>query len=116
MQVRLAGFDGLFLSKWYAPKVMRYIFAVLAHDPSRVIRRYVARNMLQSLAIMATVGEIKHASKDSESLLIEEDSSLPEKAKEAKKNEVDQVIRSLRKDKEVGRNEVLREYIMPLIL
>ncbi|KAH8110586.1 hypothetical protein DFH11DRAFT_1619105 [Phellopilus nigrolimitatus] len=115
-QVRLAGFDGLFLTKWYMPKVMHYIFAIIANDPSRVVRRHVARNVCESLALLATIGEIKQMSKEAESLLIEEDGSVPDKAKESKKTETEMMIRAIRKDKEVGKSEVLRECVMPVIL
>ena len=95
---------------------MRYIFAVVANDPSRIVRRHVARNVCESLALLAAIGEIKHQSNDTESLLIEEDGSMPDKAKEAKKTEVELMIRALRKDKEIGKSEVLRECVMPVIL
>lgn len=95
---------------------MRYVFAVIANDPSRVVRRHVARNFCQSLALLAGLGEFRHAAKDNDSVMIEEDGSLPEKTKEAKKSEVDNMIRALRKDREVGRSDVLRECLMPVIL
>lgn len=114
-QVRLAGFDGLFLTRWYTPKIMRYIFSVVANDSSRVVRRHVARNMCESLALLATVGEIKPEQKE-EKLLIEEDGTKPDKIKEQKKTETDLMLRALRKDKEVGKSEVLRECVMPIAL
>ena len=114
-QVRLAGFDGLFLTKWYTPKIMRYIFSVVANDSSRTVRRHIARNMCESLALLATIGEIKPEQKE-EKLLIEEDGSKPDKAKEQKKTETDLMLRALRKDKEVGKSEVLRECVMPIVL
>ena len=116
-QVRLAAFDGLFLTKWYTPKIMHYVFAVIANDPSRVVRRHVARSACESLAILATIGEIKHSSKDNESsLLIEEDGSVPDKNKETKKSDVDLVIRALRKDREIGKGEAVRDCLMPMLL
>lgn len=116
-QVRLAGFDGLFLTKWYVPPIMQYILAIIANDSSRVIRRHVGRNVCESLALLAMIGEIKHTTKDNEALLIEEDGSMqPEKMKENKKTDVDLVIRALRKDKEIGKSEILREFVMPIIL
>lgn len=116
-QVRIAAFDGLFMSKqWYTPAIMRYILAVMANDPCRVMRRYVARCVCQSLALLVTMGEMKNAMKDSESLLIEEDGSVQEKAKENKKSDVDLMIKVLRKDREIGKNEVLREFLMPIAL
>ncbi|KAH7886186.1 hypothetical protein F5I97DRAFT_2026435 [Phlebopus sp. FC_14] len=92
-QVRIAAFDGLFMSRWYTPAIMRY-----------------------SLALLVSMGEMKSSMKDSESLLIEEDGSLPERAKEAKKSDVDMMIKVLRKDREIGKNEVLREFLMPIAL
>ncbi|KAF8140663.1 hypothetical protein EV363DRAFT_1313061 [Boletus edulis] len=115
-QVRIAAFDGLFMSKWYTPTIMRYVLAMMANDPSRVIRRHVARSACQSLALLVSMGEMKNALKDSESLLIEEDGSMPPQAKEAKKSDVDLMIKVLRKDREIGKNEVLREFMMPIAL
>ena len=48
--------------------------------------------------------------------MIEEDGSMPEKIKENKKTDVDVVIRALRKDKEIGKSDILREFVMPIIL
>ena len=115
-QVRIAAFDGLFLTKWYTPAIMKYILAVMANDPSRLIRRHVAKSACQSLALLVTMGEMKTSTKEQESLLIEEDGSMPEKTKEAKKSEVEMMIKVLRKDREVGKNEVLREFLMPIAL
>lgn len=115
-QVRIAAFDGLFMSKWYTPAIIRYVLAVMANDPSRVVRRHVTRCACQSLALLVSMGEMKNALKDSESLLIEEDGSMPPQAKEVKKSDVDLMIKVLRKDREIGKNEVLREFLMPIIL
>ncbi|TFY71826.1 hypothetical protein EVG20_g1175 [Dentipellis fragilis] len=115
-QVRIAAFDALFLTKWYTPKIMSYILAVMAHDPSRVIRRHVARTACQSLGLLVTMGELKNSVKESEALLIEEDGNMQEKAKENKKSEVDLMIKALRKDKEIGKNEVVREFLLPIAL
>ncbi|KAF8079062.1 hypothetical protein FPV67DRAFT_1558205 [Lyophyllum atratum] len=115
-QVRIAAFDGLFLTKWYTPHIMRYVLAVMANDPSKVIRRHVARSACHSLALLVQMGEMKSGLKETESLLIEEDGTLPEKAKESKKSELDIMIKVLRKDREVGKNEVLREFLMPIAL
>jgi transcription initiation factor TFIID subunit 2 len=95
---------------------MRYILAVMANDPSRVIRRHVARSACQSLALLVSMGEMKTSSKEQESLLIEEDGSMPERTKEAKKSDLDTMIKILRKDREVGKNEALREFLMPIAL
>ncbi|KAJ7150184.1 hypothetical protein C8R46DRAFT_1008308 [Mycena filopes] len=115
-QVRIAAFDGLFMTKWYTPTIMNYILAVMANDPSRVIRRHVARNACQSLALLVQMGEMKLNSKDSESLLIEEDGSIPERNKESRKSEMDATIKALRKDKEVGKNEMFRELMMHIAM
>ena len=115
-QVRVAAFDALFLTKWYTPKIMRYILAVAAGDTSRTVRRHVARNACQSLALLVSMGELKNSVKESESLLIEEDGSAQDKTKETKKSEVDSLVRTLRKDKEVGKNEMIREFLVPIAL
>ncbi|KAG6846064.1 hypothetical protein H0H87_006428 [Tephrocybe sp. NHM501043] len=115
-QVRIAAFDGLFLTKWYTPSIMRYVLAVMANDASKVIRRHVARSLCQSLVLLAQMGEMKSSLKETESLLIEEDGTLPEKTKESKKSELDAIIKVLRKDREVGKNEALREFLMPIAL
>ncbi|KAF7302593.1 Transcription initiation factor TFIID subunit 2 [Mycena chlorophos] len=114
--VRIAAFDGLFLTKWYSPLIMKYVLTVMAYDPSRTIRRHVARSACQSLALLVQMGEMKVASKDSESLLIEEDGSVPANHSQSRKTELDAMIKALRKDKEVGKNEVFREMMMPLVL
>jgi transcription initiation factor TFIID subunit 2 len=95
---------------------MRYILAVAAGDYSRTVRRHVARNACQSLALLVCMGEVKNSVKESESLLIEEDGSAQDKVKEAKKSEVDSLVRALRKDKEVGKNEIVREFLLPIAL
>lgn len=95
---------------------MKYIFAVMTHDSSRIIRRHVARNCCYSLALLVQMGEMKASLKESESLLIEEDGNSQEKLKEAKKGEMETMIKVLRKDREVGKNEVLREFLMPIAL
>jgi transcription initiation factor TFIID subunit 2 len=115
-QVRVAAFDALFLTKWYTPKIMRYILAVAAGDSSRTVRRHVARNACQSLALLVSMGELKTTAKESESLLIEEDGSAQDKTKETKKSEVDSLVRTLRKDKEVGKNEMIREFLVPIAM
>lgn len=113
----MAAFDALFLTKWYTPKIMRYFLAVMAHDSSRIVRRHVARNACHSLAVLFSMGELKASLKETESLLIEEDGTMPEKAKEAaKKSELDLMLKALRKDREVGKNDALREFLMPIAL
>ncbi|CAK5264367.1 unnamed protein product [Mycena citricolor] len=115
-QVRIAAFDGFFMTKWFSPPIMNYVMAVMAGDPCRVIRRHVARAACQSLTLLFQMGEMKVNGKDNESLLIEEDGSVQEKSKETRKSEMDAMIKALRKDKEVGKNEVLRDLLMPLAL
>ena len=73
--------------RWYIPKIMAYVFSVIANDSSRIVRRHVARNACESLALLASVGEIKSSSKGGENILKEEDSSIPDKMKEAKKSQ-----------------------------
>lgn len=112
----MLAFDALLMTRWYTPKIMKYMFAITSSDPSRVIRRHVTINACHSLALLAHMGEMKGSSKDAETLLIEEDGSVPEKSKENKKSDVELMLKALRKDKEVGKNDVLREFLMPLLL
>ncbi|KAG8754509.1 hypothetical protein FRC14_005012 [Serendipita sp. 396] len=114
--VRVAAFDGLFLTKWYSPEVFKYLMAVVSRDSSRIVSRHVASNMCESLAIQFSIGDIKMPAKEPEPILIEEDATKPEVVKEPKKSEVDVMIKTLRKDKEIGRNPVLRKIIMPMML
>ncbi|KAG8853464.1 hypothetical protein FRB91_004856 [Serendipita sp. 411] len=114
--VRVAAFDGLFLTKWYSPEVFKYLMAVVSRDSSRIVSRHVASNMCESLAIQFSIGDIKMPAKEPEPILIEEDATKPEVIKEPKKSEVDVMIKTLRKDKEIGRNPVLRKIIMPMML
>lgn len=95
---------------------MRYILAVMANDPSKVVKRHVARNACYSLALLVQMGEMKSTSKEAEALLIEEDGNSQEKAKESKRSEMETMIKVLRKDREVGKNEILREFLMPIAL
>jgi transcription initiation factor TFIID subunit 2 len=112
----MAAFDAMFMTKWYTPKIMKYILAVIASDPVRMVRRHVAVNACHSLAVLVYMGEMKVSAKDNETLLIEEDGSVAEKAKETKKSEIDLMFKAIRKDREVGKNEVLREYLLPIAL
>lgn len=72
--------------------------------------------MCESLAIHFSTGDIKALQKEPESILIEEDVTKPDKKKESKKTDVDLMIKTLRKDKEIGRNPVLREKLTPMML
>lgn len=114
-QVRMAAFDYLFFTKWYTPKIMRYVLAVMSGDPSRTIRRHVARNACLSLALLVTMGEMRTL-KENDSVLIEEDGTIADKTKENKKSDMDMMIKALRKDRELGKNEIIREFLMPIAL
>jgi len=114
--VRIAAFDGLFLMKWFQPEVLKYILAVICRDSSLVVSRHVASNMCESLAIQFAIAEIRMPAKEPEPILIEEDAAKPEVAKEPKKSEVDLMIKTLRKDKEIGRSPVLRKNLMTMML
>jgi transcription initiation factor TFIID subunit 2 len=95
---------------------MNYMFTVVVHDSSTYIRRRIARGLCESLALLYSIGEIRSVSKEGESLLIEEDSSIPDKSLEARRNDPRAMIKSFQKDKEIGRNEILRENIMTILL
>ena len=94
---------------------MRYILSVMAGDSSRVVRRHVARSACQSLALLVSMGEMK-TPKEADSLMIEEDGNGGEKVKENKKSELDLVIKALHKDREVGKNEMIQELLLPIVL
>ena len=112
----MTAFDGLLLSKWYVPTVMNYMFTVAMHDSSTLIRRRVARGMCESVALLFSVGEIKSVSKEGESLLIEEDSATPDKSLDTRRSDPKSMVKSLQKDREIGKNEILREGIIPILL
>lgn len=114
--VRVSAFDGLFLMKWFHPEVIKYLMAIISRDSSRVVSRHVASAMCESLAIQFVIGEIKMPPKEPESILIEEDAAKPEVSKEPKKSEVDLMIKTLRKDNDIGRNSALRKIVMPMML
>ena len=61
------------------------------------------------------MGEMK-TPKEADSLMIEEDGNGGEKVKENKKSETELMIKALRKDREVGKNEAIREFLMPIAL
>ena len=111
----MAAFDALFLMKWYTPSIMQYVLATMAHDSSRAIRRHVARSACQSLALLVTMGEMEVAKK-SKSVLVEEDGVGGENKKETQKSEMDLMFKALRKDPDVGKNQVLRNFLLPMAL
>lgn len=118
-QVRLAAFDSLFFTRWYTPKIVRYVLAVMAHDSSRLVRRHVARNAGHSFALLVAMGELSGGGKkgdESGPTLIEEDGTGERAEERRKKGEVDGLIKALRKDKEIGKSDALREVLLPLAL
>ena len=60
------------------------------------------------------MGDMKTSLKETESLLIEEDGTMQEKTKEKQKTDVDIMIKTLRKHREVGKNDVIRQFVMPI--
>ncbi len=92
--------------KRYVPKMMRYVLAVTTHDSSRIIRQHASRIACQSLAFLVTMGEMK-TPKKTDALLIEYDGNGSEKFKENRKSEMDMMIKGLRKDREMGKNEAI---------
>ena len=114
--VRLAGFEALFLTKWFTRKSLaRYIFAVISHDPSRIVRRFVAQAAIASLGILEAVGDIKPATKDTDkSVLIEEDGSTPQASAKGRRNEVDLALKAIRK--EAGKQKGIRDAFIPMYM
>ncbi|KAG9096358.1 hypothetical protein FRC06_008750 [Ceratobasidium sp. 370] len=114
MGLRLAAMDALLLTKWWRNRTLiQYVFAVIAHDPSREVRRHVARAVIAGLAVLHAIGDVRLAGKDEPLLLIEDDGSTPAKDK-AKKGESDMLVKVLKK--EIGRSKQLRDSIMPIML
>jgi transcription initiation factor TFIID subunit 2 len=113
--VRIAAFEGLLLTRWFSAGILRYLLVTLQHDSSRIVRRHVARAMLESIMLQLALGDIK--SSKEESVLVEEDGSALDKANTAaKKSEVNGLIKTLRKDREFGKSDAFRELIAPLLL
>lgn len=111
----MAAFDSLFLTKWYTPNIMQYVLSVMAHDSSRVVRRHVARNACQSLALLVTMGEMDVAKK-AKTVLVEEDGAGADSKKDNQKSDLELLIKALRKDPDVGKNPMMRNFLMPLAL
>lgn len=98
----------------------------MANDSSTIVKRHFAKSACYSLALLAQMGEMKDAMKDvmkdamkdAESLLFEEDGNgnENEKTKESKKSELDSWLKILRKDRGLGKNEVIREFLLPIAL
>lgn len=114
MGLRLAAMDALLLTKWWRNRTLiQYIFAVIAHDPSREVRRHVSRALITSLPVLQALGELRPAGKDEPLLLIEDDGTTPAKDK-AKKGESELLVKTLKR--EIGRSKQLRDSIMPIML
>ncbi|KZO96454.1 hypothetical protein CALVIDRAFT_514798 [Calocera viscosa TUFC12733] len=106
--VRIAAFDALLVMKWHLrPALIRYFFSIINGDPSRTVRRHVARAMVESLGIMYQVGELAAGHKK-EPLLVEEDGTPKKKSKSS---EASGMARALRK--ELQKSATFRECILP---
>lgn len=114
--VRIAAFEGLLLTRWFSAKLLRYLLLTIQYDASRVVRRSIARALLESLMLQFAMGEIKSAKEDN--VLVEEDGSAQDKSKELlqKKNEINGFIKTLRKDRDLGKSKEFRDHIMPILL
>ena len=93
---------------------MRYILTVMANDSSRIVRRQVARWAVQSLPLFHAMGDLKDPVKKAKSLLVEEDGASQDSKREVKKS--DDMQRALRKNEELGKNEIFRKFVMPTIM
>jgi hypothetical protein len=59
---------------------------VITSDPSRIVRRFVARAAITSLGILEAMGDIRYSAKDGEKpVLIEEDGAFSTNAKQARR-------------------------------
>jgi transcription initiation factor TFIID subunit 2 len=94
----------------------RYILAVCANDPSRIVRREVARGIVESVAILEAVGDLRTPGKEGDKpVMIEDDmSQQPNKQKQSKRGEVENFVRTLRKG--VGCYSGIRDAVIPMLL
>lgn len=68
-----------------------------------------------SLGILEAVGDIRYTAKDGEKpVLIEEDSSVPQNLKQARKGEVELALKAIRRD--AGKQKGVREIFIPTFL
>lgn len=106
----------MLLNKWFSRKSLaRYLFAVIGGDSSRVVRRFVARAAITSLGILEAIGDIRSAAKDGEkAILIEEDGTFTNSAKQARRGEAEQALKAIRKD--AGKQKGVREIFLPTFL
>ena len=114
--VRVAAFEALLLNKWFSRKSLaRYLFAVIASDSSRIVRRFVARAAITSLGLLEAMRDIRYTAKDGEKpVLIEEDGAFPTNAKQARRGEAKQALKAIRRD--AGKQKGVREIFIPTFL
>ncbi|KAG1848263.1 hypothetical protein F4604DRAFT_1687796 [Suillus subluteus] len=99
------------------PNDLRVFFPLTREGNYTQIRRAAFDSLFTSKWYTpAIMRYMMNSIKDTELLFIEEDGSLPEKSKEVKKSEVDMMIKVLRKDREISKNKVLREFLMFIAL
>ena len=88
---------------------------MIASDPSRIVRRFVARAAITSLGILEAMGDIRYSAKDGEKpVLIEEDGAFSTNAKQARRGEAEQALKAIRRD--AGKQKGVREIFIPTFL
>ncbi|KDN40979.1 hypothetical protein K437DRAFT_258484 [Tilletiaria anomala UBC 951] len=112
--LRAVAFNSLVLMRGLQHKVVaRYLFEVLRCDESRVVRRTLARAMLESLA--ASVATNEYGELKARTMFIEGDAATAaSEAERAREQDLDNVLRTLRR--EVGRSAAIREGFMAALL
>ena len=112
--LRIAAFNGLVLMRGLQHKIIaRYLFAVLRSDESSVVKRALARAILESLAVAIACNEFGEL-KPRSSLYLEGDPAAAYQAETTRERDLENVLRSLRK--EVGRSAAIREGFMAALL
>ena len=113
--LRMSAFNSLVLLRGLQHRILaRYLFAVLKSDESRVVRRTLAKAMLESLAASVATGEYGEL-KPMSSFLLEGDAvTMASEAERAREQDLDNVLRTLRR--EVGRSAAIREGFMAALL
>lgn len=114
--IRLAAFDCLLLSATPGsnPLIAAYLFQIIAHDQSRVVRRHVASGISEALILALFFGAVRGAQPVQDRTLVEADGETAvNKPKAAKVDEVEMSLKALKK--EIGKMKEMKEGIISVI-
>lgn len=94
------------------PELATYLFAVVARDPSRVVRRHVARSLTEALLMALETGAV-HGGTSVQQARAEDPSGTMFENSRAVEAAVEVNIKALRND--VGKSKVMRSGIMSVL-